>query len=232
MEAAISTLSFKGAAAVAAINFTSSSIARQCASPRLQRFILQQLIDHVEVGYHFGVLAEDIGPETGILLGFGQAIGAALLLTNSTATLTEAKVIFEGTTTPAASLKQFGCEPYQVASLALQRLGFGPTTASAAAMPLGNFSREVAADDPRVKAWWAASEWINALGHGQRIPRRRSSALQYPDLVFDSQTQSTIPLHLEALYTSVDAVLTHHSSWTWHLVELPITSEQHAPGNP
>jgi hypothetical protein len=221
IEAAISTLSFKGAATVAAINFTSSSIARQCASPRLQDLILQQMIDQIEVGYHFGVIAEDIGPDTGMLLGFGQALGAALLLAASNSSPGDAKALFEGSETPSAQLRRFGCEPYQVASLALQRLGFGPSTASAAVMSLGNFSREVPANDPRVKTWWAASEWINALARGERTPSRRSSALQYPDLLFDIETQTAIPLHLEALYTSVDAVLTQHSVWTWHLAESP-----------
>lgn len=231
IEDAITTLSFKGAATVAAVHFTVLSIARQCTSSRLQNYIAQQLIDQVEVGYHFGVIAEDIGPETGILLGFGQSIGSALLLATSNASLAEAKTIFEGTNTPAAYLKQFSCEPYQVASLALQRLGFGPSMASAAVMSLGNFSREVPSGDPRVKGWWAASEWINALGRGQRIPGRRSSALRYPELVFDSQTQATVPLHLEALYASVDKVLSKHSSWTWHLVESPSSSAQQPQNN-
>jgi hypothetical protein len=226
IEDAITTLSSKGAATVAAVNFTALAISRLCQSPRLKSFILQQLIDQVEVGYHFGVNADDIGPETGILLGFGQSIGAALLLATSNASLVEAKAIFERTSTPAAYLKQFSCEPYQVASLALQRLGFGPSMASAAVISLGNFSREVPSDDPRVKGWWAASEWITALGRGQRVPRRRSSALQYSELVFDSQIQSTLPLHLEALYASVDKVLYEHSSWTWHLVESPSSSAQ------
>jgi hypothetical protein len=217
VEAAVNALGYKGAATVAAICFTSTAITRKCSSERVSSYVLQQMIDQVEIGYHFGVSADLIGPDAGTLLGFGQSLGSALMVASGVSALSDAREILEGSRDVSDCLSQFGCEPYQVASLALQRLGFGPSLAYAAVMALGNFTREVGSSDEAVKGWWAASEWISALKNGERAPKRKSSARQFPDLLNDTPKDGEPPLHLQALYSSIDSVRLKHSSWVWHL---------------
>jgi len=226
LNTAISSLGFKGAATVAAIRYTCGTLSSQSASERINSLVMQSIIDSIEIGYHFGLSAESIGPEAGILLGFSQSIGAALLILSTDVGVSEAKAILEREHTADSCREQFGCEPYQVASLALQRLGFGPSVASAAVMALGNTKLELFPADPTLRAWSAASEWINAFSRGARAPRRKSSLLLFPDLLRPENPDMPIPLHLEALLEGINSVRTAHSTWTWHTSGTSSTTSQ------
>jgi hypothetical protein len=219
IEHATNTLGIKGTATVAAICFTCDSINRRCTSERSKSAITQHIIDTIEIGYHFGLSAESIGPETGILLGFAQSLGPALVLASTDSGLNETRAIIDDCRAPEEYISQFGCEPYQVASMALQRLGFGPAVSSAAVMALGNLNHQPISSDPSFLSWWAASEWIAALARGSLAPKRKSSADQFPDLLNKLPPDQEPPLHLKALYGSIESVRAKHSTWAWHLVE-------------
>lgn len=216
VEGALATLGFKGAASVAAVHFACNSIISHCKSERLHRAVLQHIMDSIEIGYHFGLGAAAIGSDTGTLIGFAQSIGPALLATKCAPSPVEARTILSGSLSQHEALARFECEPYQVSSLALQRLGFGPEFASAAVMALGNLNHELVTTNLLVRDWWAASDWIAALLNGEKRPRRKSSLDQFPELAELSKSVSELPLHLELLTTQVANVRESHSSWSWH----------------
>ncbi len=231
IDSAVSLLGFRGAATVAAICFTCSALSRRCGSERTRDSVLQYIIDSIEIGYHFGVSAEAIGPDAGMLLGFGQSVGPALLITSFAPTAADLMSVVSRSKEPVTYLNEFGCEPYQVASLALQRLGFGSHLATAAVMALGNFTLEFIPADGAVSGWWAATEWIDALARGERTPTRKSSANYFPELLCGHSPETEVPLYMQALLSSIDSVRERHSAWTWHLcAEMP--ANQPLPGSP
>ena len=173
------------------------------------------MTDMIEIGYHFGLSAESIGPDTGMLLGFSQSLGPALMVASRDLTWTQAKALVENPQDASLDTCLFGCEPYQVASLALQRLGFGPALATGAVMALGNLNISPPRSDPFIESLWAASEWIAALSRGLSAPKRKSSRLLFADLLFDAVADASPPIHLQALLDSVNAVRADHSSWSW-----------------
>jgi hypothetical protein len=216
IEAAVASLGFKGSASVAAVHFACGAIIAQCSSERMRRTILQHIMDSIEIGYHFGLGASAIGPDTGTLIAFAQSIGPALLAIKCASTPLEAKPILSGVLSQRESLERFECEPYQVSSLALQRLGFGPEFASAAVMALGNLNHEMATSNPLVRDWWAASDWISALMNGRAAPARKSSRTHFPELADFCKSVAELPLHLQMLTAQVENVREKHSEWAWY----------------
>jgi hypothetical protein len=215
-EAAISKLGFKGAASVAAVHFACGSIVTKCRSEELRKLLLQKIMDSIEIGYHFGFSATAIGPETGVLIGFAQRIGEALLIIEHDCPMEQAQAVLNHELPRREFMQMFGCEPYQVSSLALQRLGFGPAFASAAVLALGHLNHELMSTDQMVRDWWAACDWISALIAGEERPKRKSSAERFPELIKPSGDACEIPLHLQALSTSIENVRDAHSKWSWH----------------
>jgi hypothetical protein len=215
VERAVTALGLKGSASVAAVHYACNAIITHCESERLHRAVLQHIMDSIEIGYHFGLGAAAIGPDTGTLIGFAQSIGPALLAVKCATTPSEARPILCGSLSQNEALQRFECEPYQVSSLALQRLGFGPEFASAAVMALGNLNHDLVTTNPLVRDWWAASDWIGALLNGEKKPRRKTSLAQFPELADLSKSDSELPLHLQLLTTQVEHVRESHSSWSW-----------------
>jgi hypothetical protein len=218
-EPAVTKLGFKGAASVAAVHFACGAIAAKCKAGELRNLILQKLMDSIEIGYHFGLSTTAIGPETGVLIGFAQRIGGALLITDGLPPVADAQSVLNSTLSRHELIHAFGCEPYQVSSLALQRLGFGPEFASAAAFAIGHLNHELVTKDQMVRDWWAASDWISALIAGEERPKRRSSAEHFPELRYSAEASCEIPLHLQALASSIGSVRDSHSHWNWHVAQ-------------
>jgi hypothetical protein len=100
-------------------------------------------------------------------------------------------------------------------------------------MALGNLNHQPISTDSNFLNWWAASEWIDALARGAFTPKRKRSTNQFPDLINLLPPETDPPLHLQALYSSIDLVRSKHSSWSWHLVE-PIgqNSQQSVTSSP
>lgn len=216
IEAAVAALGFKGSASVAAVHFACGAIGAQCPSERLRRAVLQHIMDSIEIGYHFGLGAAAIGPDTGTLIAFAQAVGPALLAIKYASSPVDARPILSESLSPQESVERFECEPYQVSSLALQRLGFGPEFASAAVMALGNLNHEMVTSNPLVRDWWAASDWISALMKGHPMPARKNSRVHFPELADICKSAAELPLHLQMLTSQVESVRKKHSSWVWY----------------
>lgn len=217
LEAAITTLDYRTASAVAAIHFVSQELITRTSSERIWMPITRHMMNSIEIGYHFGVSAAALGPDSGLLIGFAQALGAALLLSIGVKDLAEVRKFLRDGATNNEFLARFECEPCQVASLTLQRLGFGLDLSSAAVMAVGNLNYADSSNDPVVKDWRAASDWIYSLTHGRRTPSRSESAKRFAELVPPEGSSSALPLHLQSLYSQVDAIRELHSTWTWHL---------------
>lgn len=216
LESSIGALGFRGAASVAAVYFSCAALTSLGDSERARAATLQSVADSIEIGYHFGLSASPIGPDVGILIGFAQSIGPALLSLRHRLSAEEARNVMRGAIPSTQLLAQFECEPYQVSALALQRLGFGVDFASAATMALGNPNMELISNNADANAWSAASEWISALILGRAKPRRHCAAAYFPDLSAAESEGTELPLHLQMLNSCVDAVRDGHSAWTWH----------------
>jgi hypothetical protein len=223
LELAISVLGFRSASAIAAIRFITQELITRTSSERVWMPITRHLMNSIEIGYHFGVSAPALGPESGLLIGFAQALGACLLLSVGVKEMREIRLFLRDGVTTNEFLSKFECEPCQVASLTLQKLGFGLDLSSAAVMAVGNLNYADASQDPVVKDWRAASDWINSLTHGRRMPARYESAKRFAELTPPDDPGATTPLHLQILYSQVDAIREMHSTWTWHL---PMNSYQ------
>jgi hypothetical protein len=215
LEAAISLLTFKGAASVAAVHFSCSAIGSRDGLERTRSIVLQRIMDSVEIGYHFGMSASQLGPEIGMLIGFAQSIGAGLLSIHHKLGVHEASDLLNGAIKSQELLSRFECEPYQVSATALQHLGLTTEFASAAVMPLGNPNCAIISSNENVARWSAASEWIAALIAGKERPRRNSSAMCFPELLSPTPA-AEIPMHLQILASSVESVRENHSAWSWH----------------
>ncbi|MFO0417317.1 MAG: hypothetical protein ACK5Y6_08520 [Pseudomonadota bacterium] len=214
-ESAISTLGFKGASSVAAIHFAASCVICRCAHERLRELISQRIADSIEIGYHFGISASSIGPESGMLLGFAQNIGCAILVTSEQISFSDGRAMLEDELPAESFLSRFNCEPYQVSSLALQRLGYGPELATAAVTALGGLSLNLNQHSQLTRDWCAASDWIASLMIGDTRPKRRQTAEHFAELLSDPD-EGDCPVHIQALRTSVEDVRTEHSTWRWH----------------
>ncbi len=217
LEPAISTLGFPSASAVAAVNFISQGLITKTSSERIWMPITRHMMNSIEIGYHFGSSASALGPDSGLLIGFAQALGSCLLLSAGVKDLAEVRTLLRDGATTGEFLARFECEPCQVASLTLQKLGFGLDLSSAAVMAVGNLNYADTSNDPVVKDWRAASDWIYSLTHGRRTPSRAESANRFTELIPGDGSSSAIPLHLQSLYAQVDAIREMHSTWTWHL---------------
>lgn len=217
LEPAISTLGFRTASAVAAVNFVSQGIITKTSSERIWMPITRYMMNSIEIGYHFGASASALGADSGLLIGFAQALGSCLLLSAGVKDLAEVRSLLRDGATTNEFLARFECEPCQVASLTLQKLGFGLDLSSAAVMAVGNLNYADSSNDPVVKDWRAASDWIYSLTHGRRTPSRSESATRFAELVPPESPSSVLPLHLQSLYSQVDAIRELHSTWTWHL---------------
>jgi len=217
LEPAIETLGFRSASAVAAIHFISLGLITKTSSERIWMPITRHMMNSIEIGYHFGVNAPTLGADSGLLIGFAQALGACILLSVGVKELSEVRTLLRDGATTSEFLARFECEPCQVASLTLQKLGFGLDLSSAAVMAVGNLNYADSSNDPVVKDWRAASDWIYSLTHGRRSPSRNESAQRFAELKPSEGASSSAPLHLQSLYAQVDAIREMHSTWTWHL---------------
>lgn len=217
LEPAIETLGYRSASAVAAIHFISLGLITKTSSERIWMPITRHMMNSIEIGYHFGVSATALGADSGLLIGFAQALGASILLSVGVKELQEVRTLLRDGATTNEFLTRFECEPCQVASLTLQRLGFGLDLSSAAVMAVGNLNYADTSNDPVTKDWRAASDWIYSLTHGRRAPSRSESARRFPELIAPEGPPSNVPLHLQSMYAQVDAIREMHSTWTWHL---------------
>ncbi len=220
VEAAVEALGVRASAVTLAINFVCQSVLEAAPPDRVWAPVLKDLMSEVEVGYHFGLGAQGFSAEQGMLVGFSQWAGIAVLLgthPREFAAWFEAK---EGSCPRSETLSSFGCEAYQAGSLVLQQLGFGPDVATAAAIAVGDLQAGLVDLRPEVATWRAAHRWVSALHSGERYPLSPEAQAEFPQLmppVMCELGRDALPAHLTMLYESVNRVRETRSEWTWHL---------------
>lgn len=220
INAAVGQLGLKRSAIVLAVQVICASTVEQRQADESWMPILRELINYVEIGYHFGICADRIGPDYGMLIGFAHYLGTSLLLAARKQGSTDSTSCQKALMAPEYLSQEFGCEPFQVSSLALQRLGFGPELAATAALALGRLHNDSLTIDPLVKDWSAASDWILALRIGERTPNRKSSRERYHELI-PPDADIPLPTHLEILHAQMQEIRENDSSWYEHFVVKP-----------
>lgn len=216
LEGALAQLGTRAAAVIATVYFSSQEIIHNPRAEKVWIPTLRYLMNHVEVGYHVGLSSEAVGPDLGMTIGFSQAIGMSLLVSTFGQTLEEPRNLLQSTSPEVDFFELFGCEPHQVSSLALQRLGYGSERASSAAVALGSSFRHEDAREPMTTPWRAVSDWISALLSGQSAPMDPVSRDFIPELIPPTDMVECAT-HLSMFLEQIQEIRTTNSSWQWHL---------------
>mgnify|MGYP006276144489 CR=1 FL=1 len=221
IEAAVQQLGIKASAVMLSMNYVCQSVLEAAPPDKLWTPVLKEMMNEVEVGHHFGLSADTLGSESGMLVAFSQWAGLAVILARQPREFADWLEAGDGVVGPRAkSVDAFGFESYQASSMVLQQLGFGAGIASAAAIACGDLRTELLEQRPEVATWRAARRWIGALRRGERYPDDAASQQAFPELVLPPLCElrgEEPPAHLGILYDSVGRVNTGRSLWTWHL---------------
>ena len=216
IEAAVEALGVRASAIIIAINTICEATLDSGPAARVWTPIFKEMMSEIELGYHFGSSAGSVGAEKGMLIGFSRLAGLAVLLVSHPAAFTEWYLRTGGACSSDDAIATFGCEPYQVSSLLLQRLGLGPQNALGAAVTLGALHPSVVEAKPVIQTWMAAFHWVQALKAGKRRPVDIASRDFFPELA-EHVESDPLPAHLEILFEEVGKLRAAHSLWTWHL---------------
>jgi len=217
IEQSISVLGARFSAVVLAINFLSRTIQQNSDSPLLE-YWLQQLINNVEVGYRLGGKTFTAGIEGGSLCGMAQVAGHLALMIEMPKEFSAYHRALQKEQKLSTDEVQdlFGCEPYQISSCIIQRLGFGKELALGVA--LGGYRAVPPGEletDPAVFRWKACFQWIEALWAGRNYPGDPETRNFLEEL--KPPPKGDRNLNLETLYTEVAKIRQKNSNWLWHL---------------
>lgn len=216
VKAAVEVLGVRASATILAINTICEATLDSGPAARVWTPLFREMMSEIEIGYHFGSSAEPIGFEKGMLVGFSRLAGLAVLLASHQAVFSDWYQRTKGSCTPEEAIATFGCEPYQVSSLLMQRLGLGPGIAMGAAVTLGSLNPSVIEEKPTIETFKAAFHWVHALKAGLRRPGDEAALKLFPELSELTQCE-VLPAHLEILFEEVQRIRNEHSVWTWHL---------------
>lgn len=221
LEQALQVLGIRYSAVVLAINF-SCRAALQKKPPSTWRSIFEEMMVNVEIGYKLGGKAFDLGIEGGVLVGFANHCGIAVLLRHDPKTTKNyylaLKQMKEGAPADRKNeISLFGCEPYQVASLAMQQLGFGLEVALGVALGTGQLNPAFLEFDQGIARWKAAALWIHALRTGRSYPAEVDMRNYFSEITPPAPGATNQNVVLQALYTEVSKVKSQGSRWLWHL---------------
>lgn len=223
LDRALSYMGARMTAFVASVHFSTQEVLHSPRPDRVLDAAIKHLMNHIETGYHLGMTSDAIGPEVGMLIGFSQAIGTSILASRVPRDFDDPNSLLNLKASPQLFLTTFGCEPHQVSSLALQRLGYGSELASNAAVAFGRSpiaSREGSSD---LALWRAGADWISAFLYGQKQPASSRSLALFPELLPPTNDQEC-SVHLSMLYQQIDEICTKSSTWSWHLAT-PVAEE-------
>ena len=216
VERALSSLGVRLAAVILAINLTCRIILKDKPPPGWKQ-LFQEMITNIEIGYRIGAKVFEIGVEGGALLGFAREAGLALMLRENNKALRQCLKESGKSYSVDRQLarKLFGCEPYQVAALALQHLGFGHQLAIGFASAEDTFDGGQELEREAMR-WKAAREWLDALRESRNYPASLASRNFYPELIPPRFGQARNTL-LDVLYTEIAKIKDEGSRWNWHL---------------
>jgi|GEM_PF-1446634 len=216
VERAVEALGVRLAGVVVAVNFVCRAALMKRPTTELWAPLFRETMTAIEVGYHFGSIAPEIGVEGGILLGFSNNAGLTVLLANDPLIFGEWLAGRHAHDAHQRAIKTFGCEPYQVGALALQQLGFGPEIALAAALANGSLHHELIEVSPMVSTWKAGVNWVQALTRGIPFPTDTESRLAFKHLL-PPQLDGSLAQELQGFHAQLAEIRGNSSAWTWHL---------------
>ena len=182
--------------------------------PLLWRKIFEEMMTSIELGYRIGSRVFDLGVHGGSLAGFALNAGHALLLAS------QPRLYRDWTNSQKAGVRMseadfFGCSAYQVASLAVQQLGFGHQIAIGIACGGGGIREASFKMTDEILFWKAAYLWVEALRSGKQAPADRSVAGVFSELSRERQGDKNSLL--EVICTETGSLRQTPSNWTWHL---------------
>jgi len=186
--------------------------------PPLWKSLLKDMMSSIEIGYILGSKIPNFGSAGGALMGFADFLGQIILCIDSPKTLKEWRFQMSraGKLGRKVEVEFFGCEPYQVAAVAVQSLGFGVPTAVGTALGLGRLNPQYLELGPSIDCWKAAILWIEALRRGRDYPPDAAMRDFFSEIAPQKDPQKK-NLTLGVLYTEVAKVRSNGSDWTWHL---------------
>ena len=214
---AVDKLGVKFSSVVITVNLIVRLLLRS-KPPPLWRGLTREFMSSIEVGMKFGERVPAIGSPAGALMGAARYFGLSVLLIHDKKAFKEWRLAEKthGKVGRKKELELFGCEPYQVAALTLQRLGFGVQIAAGAALAIGDINPQHLSLAPELLSWKAAIEWIDALRLGRDMPRNPDVRSFFPELAPPKGSNQRNPI-LGVLYTEIAKVKTEGSQLTWHL---------------
>lgn len=214
---ALNSLGMGYASVVLAVNTLTRRFLKSRPAP-LWKSVLKDMMSSVEIGYILGSKVAGFGPPGGALMGFAEHAGLLLLCIDNPKGFKEWRFQTQrsGRLGRRAEIDFFGCEPYQVAALTIQALGFGVESAVGTALGVGRLDPQHLADDPKINCWRAALLWIDALKRGRDFPAQ-SAMRDFFKEIAPPRDASSKNLTLGVLYTEVAKVKNNGSDWTWHL---------------
>lgn len=185
--------------------------------PRGWRALFESVAAAVNTGRVFGSRVLSIGAGGGGLMGFARYVPNLVLLAHDPESA-ESCVTAEQKLDSERVLSKFGCEPYQIAAMTLQQLGYGPHTSLGVALAHGKLNPVHIELGDEVKHWEAAYLWCEALIDGRNYPARPEVRTFFSE-VAPPPAGSRNQL-LETLYTEVARVRSKRAEITWHLPKM------------
>jgi len=216
VQAAVEVLGVRASATILAINTICEATLDSGPASRVWTPLFKDMMSEIEIGYHLGSSAEQLGFEKGMLVGFSRLAGLAVLLASHQAVFSDWYQRTGGRGDAQETVEIFGCEPYQVSSLLMQRLGLGAEIAMGAAVTLGSLDPSVVERKPTIETFKAAFHWLHALKAGLKHPGDPAALSFFPEMSELKQCE-VLPMHLEMLFEEVLKIRSGHSQWTWHL---------------
>lgn len=215
VEQAINTIGPKFSCIVLAVRHCANFLTHNHPSLKWKRH-LQSLIDHIEIGYRFGMKAASMGKEGGALMGFATSI--PILILNAENQEAIGNILSANSIAEASELElsTFGCQRHQIGAFILQKLGFGTNAALGVALALGRFHTRSSNPDDAALPWKAALLWTEALQGGRNYPAEQEMRVFFPQLIPQIESQQKNAT-LESLYAEISKIRTLGSNWKWHL---------------
>lgn len=185
--------------------------------PTVWRKILEEMMVNVEIGYRLGTRVFDLGIHGGGLMGFALTAGYAFLLAHQPKIYRDWNNARKEGSGRQSEVQYFGCSAYQIASLAMQQLGFGHQTAIGIACGGGGVDESSFRMTDDILFWKAAYQWIEALRDGRNYPADPRIRTVFPELNPQQASGQSRNMVLEVIYTEISGIRQSGSTWTWHL---------------
>lgn len=216
VEHALQILGPRFSSVVLAINLCCRQVL-STRPPAVWRKVFEEMMINIEVGYRLGSRVFDLGIHGGSLMGFAMTAGYSLLLAHQPKVFRDWNNSRKDSEGRRSEIEFFGCNAYQLSSLALQQLGFGHQIAVGIACGGGGVNEASFHMTDDILFWKAAYHWVEALRDGRNYPADPRLRTVFPELNPVQASGQNRNMVLEVIYTEISGVRQNGSNWTWHL---------------